>query len=331
MALRGTVELGTSVWCNSDTLRVLSASRVQRSQSRKFLVFVVPRKDMESPLLKVNLEDRNFDIAVRFYEEPGLNQHFLEMADFVMTGGLSKFHAASQFLKCSVVKQDYEGYFFLDGDLEFDAARLSSFLEFSLAAGFDLAQPSVTKDSYCYWSMAYHQPDYIYRQTSFVEVMAPYLSRASLGKLLPTFTQSISTYGLDLVWPSLVNSDKIGVVDAFQVRHLEMVDHNSGNFYKYLKSIGVDLDEEERRILAEFGVTPDRAHSLRGYMLKKTRMQRDNQISLVSVPLYEIEKRCDQQWVIDLLMWLASLGPAREEITRSATLQSSVRELLNLR
>lgn len=318
------------VWCNSDSLRILSSAGAERSQSRKFLVFLVPRKDMESPLLKVSVEDRNFDLAVRFYEEPGLNQNFMGKADFVMTGGLSKFHAASQFLKCPIVKPDYEGYLFLDGDLEFDAARLSCFLEFSLAAGLDLAQPSVTKDSYCYWSMAYHQPEYVYRQTSFVEVMAPYLSRASLARLLPTFSQSISTYGLDLVWPSLIDSNQIGVVDAFQVRHREKVDHNSGNFYKYLKSIGVDLDEEERNILADYGVTPDQAHSLRGYMLKRKWFQHDNGVSLVSVPLYEMEKRSDRQWVIDLLMWLASFGPARAEVAKSATLQNSMRELLNL-
>ena len=316
-------------WCNSRSLKVLSVPGCARPQHRKFLVFVVPQKGMESPLLSRWTKDRNFDIAARFYEEPGSNERLLEMADFTMTGGLSKFHAASQFLELSDLRAYYEGYMFLDGDLEFDAEQLSDFLDFCYGARLDLAQPSVTRDSYCYWKMAYHQPSYVYRETSFVEVMAPYISRTALAQVLPTFSQSISTYGLDLVWPSLIKSKQIGVVDAFQMRHRERVDHASGGFYKYLRSIGIDLDEEERRILASYGVIREQAHSRRGYLLKKKRMNSNDKISLASVPLYEIEKKTERQWIIDICMRLAAIGPSRPEVTKSTNLQNCVRRLLD--
>ena len=300
-------------WRNSETVEHVASPPVARPLPRKFLVFVVPRSDIASPLLNLMNRERNFDIAVRFYEAPGRNESFLGGAEFVMTGGLSKFHAASQFLDICRLEDTYEGYLFLDGDLEFDAAQLDHFLSFVHAAKLDIAQPSVSRDSYCYWKMAYHQPGYVFRDTSFVEVMAPYLSRSALLKALPTFTKSISTYGLDLVWPSLVGNNRIGIVDAFQIRHRDRVDHTSGNFYKYLKSINVDLDEEERLILAEYGVTPDVAHSRRGYFWKRRWPLSTEPPALVSIPLNAPEKKTAKQILIDLAMRRARWGSGRAE------------------
>lgn len=256
---------------------------------------------------------RNFDLALRLYSDPGLNRELLDHAEFVMTGGLSKFHAASLFIETCQLQEVYEGILFLDGDLEFDAQQLSHFLSLVHAAGLDLAQPSLTRDSYCYWNVAYHQPRFIFRETSFVEVMAPYLSRRALAKVLPTFSQSISTYGLDLVWPSLVENAAIGIVDAFRIRHRETVNHSSGAFYNYLRSIGVDLDEEERQILAHYQVAPERAHSKRGYLWRGRGPHSRTSKSLVSIPLPGIEKNTKRQMQIDFSMWFASVRDARSE------------------
>ena len=300
-------------WRNSDAVEFVASPPVARSPPRKFLVFVVPRSDMASPLLSLLNRDRNFDVAVRFYETPGKNESFLNGAEFVMTGGLSKFHAASQFLEEYQLEGAYEGYLFLDGDLEFNASQLSAFLAFVNAANLDLAQPSVTRDSYCYWKMAYHQQGFVFRETSFVEVMAPYMSRFALSKLLPTFEKSISTYGLDLVWPSLVGNKAIGVVDAFQVRHRDRVDHASGSFYRYLKSIDVDLEEDERLMLAEYGVKREQAHSRRGYFWRRQWPLFGGPSALVSVPLGGPERKTNEQFLIDLAMRAARMRRGRLE------------------
>lgn len=282
---------------------------------------------MKSPLVGSISARRNFDIAVRFYDRPGENEPLLEASEFVMTGGLSKFHAASLFFERCDVKDRYDGFLFLDGDLEFDVSQLSTFLSFVHAAGLDLAQPSLTRDSYCFWKMVYHQPRFLYRETSFVEVMAPYLSRDALRKTLGSFTRSISTYGLDLVWPSLIGTGRVGVVDAFQIRHKERVDHVSGSFYIYLKSIGIDLNAEERRVLAEYGVTPHHAHSLRGYLVKRDKMQQPGAPSLHSVALHGIEAFTNQQWAIDIAMRLAACGPSRQEPGKSVELRPFLKAL----
>lgn len=304
---------GLVKWSNGKSLECIRAPKNYKSPARPFLVFVVPRGRTPSPLLGILGQERNFDIAARFYDAPIANESLLNEAEFVMTGGLSKFHAASLFFTELELHRAYEGYLFLDGDLEFDPQKLGSFLSLVRAAELDLAQPSVTRDSFCYWRMAYHQPSFVFRETSFVEVMAPYLSRNALAKTHATFTRSISTYGLDLVWPSLLGNRSIGVIDAFQMRHRERVDHISGGFYKYLASIGVDLAEEERRIQAEYGVSPPHAHSQRGYMLAKESRVSGSSETLISVALPGVERYTNNQKLIDLAMGIARLGPSRNE------------------
>lgn len=307
-------------WGNGRSLDLVS-HRDSSTAKRQFLVFVVPSGGVASPLCGILDGERNFDIAVRLYEPPGINEKLLEGAEFVMTGGLSKFHAAALFIAICNLQKAYDGYFFLDGDLEFDAAQLSQFLTLAHAARFDLAQPAVTRDSYSYWRMAYQQPRFVFRETSFVEVMAPYMSRTALTALLPTFERSISSYGLDFVWPSLLGNGRIGVVDAFQVRHSERVDFEGGAFYRYLATLGIDPVEEGRRLEREFGVTKVRPHSRRGYI----RCNPDRQSPfIVSVPLPHPERFTRSQAAIDVAMNIFSKGPSRPE----SELSMSLKEIL---
>lgn len=298
-------------WDNAPSLEIVQ--RPTAASRRPFLVFVVPDPGRECPLARLGAAARDFDIAARFYGPPGRNDALAREADYVMTGGLSKFHAAALFLaECDLVDR-YQGYMFLDGDLEFEAGDLNQFLSLVHAAELDLAQPSLTRDSYCYWEVAYHQPGFLFRQTSFIEVMAPYISKRALPRVIETFSRSISTYGLDLVWPSLIDSEAIGIVDAFQIRHRDKVDHVSGKFYKYLKSIGVDLDEEEREILAHYGVTPQTPHSRRGYFRRRAVLFSSQPGTLMSVALDGPEMTTNNRLLIRLRMQMAKLKSTRIE------------------
>lgn len=315
-----TLKLSMENWANSRSLALVSRRVDQSAPMRKFLVFVVPSKDMASPLLRTLDGDRNFDVAARFYEVPGVNEPLLDGAEFVMTGGLSKFHSAALFIEELDLRDSYEGFLFLDGDLEFDSGALSSFLSLVHAMDLDLAQPSVTRDSHCYWKMAFNQPAFIYRETSFVEVMAPYMSRFALSRMLPTFSRSISGYGLDFVWPELIGRSGIGVVDAFQIRHAERVDYQSGAFYRYLSSLDIDISEEAQRVEGEYGVRRIQPHSRRGYYMKSETNDLNGKSSVASVHLPGIERFTNNQRIIDAVMRLARLGPRRRERALSEAL-----------
>ena len=317
------VNFSRVTWRNARLLEMIKAPSDDPPSRKRFLVFVVLESLAPSPLLRLHREQRNFDLAVRLYEGPGVNGCLLEEAEFVMTGGLSKFHSAAHFIELNNLSERYEGYLFLDGDLEFDALKLGDFLGMSQAASFDLAQPSVSRDSYCYWKMAYHQPRFAFRETSFVEVMAPFMSRPALTKLLPTFNQSISSYGLDFVWPNLLSNGRIGVVDAFQIRHSARVDFEGGAFYRYLATLGIDPVEEGRRLELEYGIRKVRPHSRRGYI---RRNPDDNSPFMVSVPLPHPERFTRSQAAIDFAMNTFSKGPSRPESELSMSLKDILKK-----
>lgn len=306
------VTTDSSIWCNEKTLTILRSPQPYARSGRPFLVFIVPDASAPSSLNAILSKPRCFDIAVRFYGEPGENRALLDHADFVMTGGLSKLHAAALFLEQQDLFETYAGYLFLDGDLEFDAGQLGHFLQIAHAAGLDLAQPSLTRDSHDYWNVVFHQPHFLLRETSFVEVMCPYFSRRALSLVRKTFTRSISTYGLDFVWPRLLPHGRIGVVDAFQVRHRSVVDWETGPFYRYLRTIGVNPKAEEDSILAEHGVRRHQPHSHRGYVVKRSGSH-GRRPQVRSVPLLGLERVNARQSIIDLAFRLASRLAMRNE------------------
>ena len=83
-------------WRNDGKLELIDRSRRSETDRRRFLIFLVPHPEMPSAFLASTPQERNFDLAVRFYADPGCNEGLMSEADYVMTGGLSKFHAADQ-------------------------------------------------------------------------------------------------------------------------------------------------------------------------------------------------------------------------------------------
>ena len=137
------MRLRASTWRNSDRIELIRSPGHQ-THKRSFLVYL-----SASPEQQPNWcldQKRSFDIAVRHHAEPAQNNPLLAAADYVLTGGFSKFHSASQFLKLPQLHKAYSGYLFLDGDVEFEPGAIdrlfaiASLLKLDLAQAADLAQ-----------------------------------------------------------------------------------------------------------------------------------------------------------------------------------------------
>ena len=147
---------------------------------------------------------------------------------------------------------------------------------------FDLAQAALTDDSFSSWHVTQASQKFVCRQTSFVEIMAPYLSRDALALVLPTFVQSISGYGLDFAWACILKGRRIGIIDEIKMRHTKPIDKLGGAFYRYLRSIGVDPDVEQAMMFKHYGISPlERPHDQAGYLL----CDHDTRDELLRVPL----------------------------------------------
>ncbi len=229
----------------------VAVHRVPKSAGeRPFLVFVrAGAEPIGQPHWNLDSPERRFDLFANFYAPPRPDCWLLRSADYVASGGLSKFHAAKLLLSGGLLER-YAGFLFLDDDVEtlFDPAALGDFVE---ARGFGLAQASLTADSFHSHATTLHHPSCAWRETNFVEVMAPFFSRDVLRSAIEDFDRSISTWGLDILWGVRHAAHGMAVVDLLTMRHHRPVDTQAGAFYRYLRGIGVDPAHELLKLMDE--------------------------------------------------------------------------------
>lgn len=126
----------------------------------------------------------------------------------------------------------YDAVWFPDDDLLADANTLNTL--FSLFSGHQLAlaQPALTLNSFYTFPALLQKKSCLLRYVNFVEVMAPLMSHDALSVLRETFVQSPSGWGLDSLWPQLINNphkNRIAIIDATAVTHTRPV---GGELYK---------------------------------------------------------------------------------------------------
>jgi hypothetical protein len=235
---------------NSPEVSVLRAP----DRNRQFLIVIRSGSGARPSLFHGPLpEDRNFDVAVNYFEPPHSEDFFHDHAEFLVAGGLSKYQAAKHFLH-SIGLDRYEGVWFLDDDIELHCDP-AEFFRYCSERGFDIAQAALTHSSDSAWKITYCHPGFEYRLTNFVEVMAPYFSRDFLMTVVEAFDMSISTYGLDVFWGSQLEAHQsAAIVDRFLMSHLRRRDFGEGAYYAYLRSLGIDCFKEMRNVLDSLGV-----------------------------------------------------------------------------
>lgn len=123
-------------------------------------------------------------------------------------------------------KDLWEAYDYIcvpDDDLSTTSENLNEFFHLMDIHNFDLAQPSLTHNSYYSHPILLQVKGLIYRETNFVEVMTPCFSRQAFLKCWETFSENKSGWGLDVLWPILLEKQKIDVIDITPVFHTRPV------------------------------------------------------------------------------------------------------------
>lgn len=232
----------------------LTIVKPREGAQRRNIVFVRCGKRSAHRRLYPLPAQRSWDCVLSCYEphEP----QDLAQADCVMTGGVSKWDAFAQarFDRPELGFAAYERFFLVDDDVEFgevaDIERL-----FGIAREQDLAmcQPSLSARSHVAWGITRRHESWFLRYTNFVECMAPLMSAEAVTLLQEEIRAAVSGCGLDLVAHRVLGRQRrMAVIDAVSVTHTQPVDTQGGTFYRYLRSIGVDHQEEIAWFLARF-------------------------------------------------------------------------------
>jgi hypothetical protein len=187
--------------------------------------------------------ERNFDLYLSYYgAEP---DKFAGDAEYWRGRKGPKWTILAEHVReDAAIIEAYQAIWLPDDDLLIDANQISRMFEYFSLFGMALGQPALSHDSYYSHSVLLHDSRYLVRYTNFVEVMAPILSRESMRVLSPTFNQSRIGWGLDYLWPYLLEkaavTGRIGVIDAVTMVHTRPV--GGGDLYKLDPSKSPEAD-----------------------------------------------------------------------------------------
>ncbi len=216
---------------------------------RRNLVFVRAGKNSLHREAIAGDPQRNWDCAVSWYTEPPNET----IAEHYSAGGVNKFDAFVQVYAGNLSDRGYLHVLLLDDDVRFRPGDISRLFEICEREALQLCQPSLAWGTNANHLVTVRNPACIVRQVRFVEVMVPCFSRSTLEELLPTFSLTRSTWGIDWAWASLLDGQKrITVVDAIQVLHTKPVNLQEGPFYFYMRSLGVEPSVELQAMQRKF-------------------------------------------------------------------------------
>ncbi len=161
----------------------------------------------------------SYDLAVFDYGDedtfdPGDAQYYARVKG-------PKYDTMHRLLAGWSLTDKYDFYFFPDQDIEIPAAKVDELFRLASLHDLSLCQPALDHRSTISWGVTRQQEDCLFRYTNFVEVMAPLFDRRAFDACYPTFTRSLSSWGLDLFWGKIVTKLRlnIGVIDCVTMGH----------------------------------------------------------------------------------------------------------------
>jgi hypothetical protein len=229
---------------------------------RPYLVFVRAGKSSLHPSWLAEDRHRNWDCCVNAWgdqvpEPPGAEAEWHE------TGGLNKFRGFMEIYPRVLAQHAHRHVLMLDDDLEFAPGAISEFFRICEAEQLNLCQPAIRLGSHTNHVLNLHNPLCRVRRVNFVEVMAPCFDRATVERLIHTFSLTQCTWGIDWAWTSILGPQaRLAVVDAITMHHTKPMEVTGGPFYERLRSMGIDPHQELAAVHERYPIV-DPMHTLR--------------------------------------------------------------------
>jgi hypothetical protein len=155
------------------------------------------------------------------------------------------------------IVERYERIWCPDCDIRADAPSINRLFALFADYRLQLAQPAIAAGEVSYEFLR-KRPGLVLRYSPFVECMCPLFTSDALYRVLPTFLESRSGWGLDWLWPRYFRPRQMAVVDAVGVEHTGRLMH--GDLYRKLATLGIDPGREFDEVMARHGGFNRRLH-----------------------------------------------------------------------
>ncbi len=163
---------------------------------------------------------RTFDLVVNDWTGKGRFSAAARQAEFRFAEKGHKWPCIARILP---QLPEYRVYAFIDEDIDASVDILNGLFHTGELFGLQLYQPALTERSHYSHEFSRVNPESYVRATTFVEIMAPFFSRAALVGCQPTFTLSELGWGLEYLWSDILRSQGMAIVDRFPVTHVRPI------------------------------------------------------------------------------------------------------------
>lgn len=173
-------------------------------------------------LEKLSAKNRQFDLFVVNYE-PEKISYKTECYEYLVEESGYKFPTIYKAILNFNLLDKYDFFWFCDYDILTNVYDVNNLFSIAKKFNLNIAQPSLTTDSFYSYNLFIHNPGCFIRYVKWVEIMCPLFSRNALRKCIETFDFTYSGWGLDLLWGKILNYKRIAVVDKIEVTHVNKV------------------------------------------------------------------------------------------------------------
>jgi hypothetical protein len=199
----------------------------------------------ESWAKDIDDEDRSWDLCISYYGADPAS--LLDQAEYVThQPHQRKFQALHDCFSPHSPLWGYSRIWLPDDDLMVSWSAINHLFHLARIHGLDLAQPSLVRSPDCSIAHAVtaQHPGSMLRFSDFVEIMCPLFSERALRLCIGSFRDSVSGFGLDRLWPSLLGGPlaRMAVIDAVGIVHTRPI----GSTY----SIDVAVAEQNAHLRA---------------------------------------------------------------------------------
>lgn len=138
----------------------------------------------------------------------------------------------------------YDYFYMPDDDVSINSVKIQKLFRLMKKHQLVLAQPAIANSFYSFRHTTI-QKDSILRYTNFVEIMQPCFSREALKKVLFTFDETISGWGIDYHWGKILDYTQMnmGIIDDISSEHTRPVqsDHRQ-ELFNYMKKYNLNFN-----------------------------------------------------------------------------------------
>lgn len=228
----------------------MTKSNGDRPHQRHNLVIGVVGDDSAHESWLSDAADRSFDLCLVYFGNK-VNRYAKQAEYYFPRKGI-KFqllHAVAGELGDAL--RQYDSIWCPDDDIAADTHAINRLFDVARQYRLQIAQPAIRSGDFSYKTLLQY-PEYLLRYTRYVEIMCPLFSREAFARVLPTFIETRSGWGIDWVWPTFFAEDELAVVDAVGVDHTRPL--QAGGVHTLLSKLGIDPGKESAQVMAKYDV-----------------------------------------------------------------------------